>query len=473
MNLNVRNFFKLGGYRAFPDVVTVQMDIREIYWVNVARGSFRCAFILQLRWYDQAFDTHEYANLAPGTEVTAHTIPYVTFDHVDEGDNPNGVPNDAAGLDSSVKHTGKVSLRKAGDPPGVLYFSFRVQATFASEFDLHRFPFDSQQLKINIRLWGSNVHDNVDHGRVLLPISVSVNLAHHLLEWMTFQALAYPTKCRMDRQDLEVCINVKRKSTFFVRNVFSMLFSMTTLSFCAFGVPLSYGRLGDLDEQYATPEEAGGGFIDGFEARCQITLSLMLSLVAYKFYLDNQTPQAPYFTFVDHYIYASFFTVAAVLVCNTVVLYPEMSLDLHITQVVGWDFGVGTYEHQRKGTNETVEFSVPDWIDHRKYVALVDSWLFAITFLVWIGVNIGFILWYRAIHKSQEALFTEQVYVRDKSKVWFDPQSCVGTLTDALTSPWARWFTPSVTSGRGGDGWGCLFPSQLSHAHPLIFIDPV
>ena len=82
---------------------------------------------------------------------------------------------------------------------------------------------------------------------------------------------------------------LKRRATFFVQNVYVILFSMPTMSFFAFAVP------GD-------GENADGGFVGGFEARCQITLTLMLTSVAYKFYLEGMLPKAPYLTLLDSYV---------------------------------------------------------------------------------------------------------------------------------------------------------------------------
>ena len=54
---------------------------------------------------------------------------------------------------------------------------------------------------------------------------------------------------------------------------------------------------------------------------------------------------------------------------------------------------------------------MPDWIEHRKYIARVDSWLFTVTFVSWIGINVYFWLWARSIKKAQSSRFKDQVYV--------------------------------------------------------------
>ena len=50
------------------------MSIREIFGVDVQKGTFRCSFVLQLRWYDQFFDKAEFAEKR-GQEVFSTTIP--------------------------------------------------------------------------------------------------------------------------------------------------------------------------------------------------------------------------------------------------------------------------------------------------------------------------------------------------------------------------------------------------------------
>ena len=123
---------------------------------------------------------------------------------------------------------------------------------------------------------------------------------------------------RMARQDLQVSINVVRKFNFFFQNVFVPIFAITTLSFCAFAVPYDSGVSDDPDDDT--------GFVGGYDGRMQITLTLLLSSIAYKFYLNDMLAQAPYLTFIDWYIYIAFLFIALILVANTVVLWPSSTL---------------------------------------------------------------------------------------------------------------------------------------------------
>ena len=68
-------------------MVTVQLEVREVFAVDLVRGTFRVAFVVTTRWYDRFFDRDEFFN---EEEMYAQSKPYITFDHVDEGDGPNG-----------------------------------------------------------------------------------------------------------------------------------------------------------------------------------------------------------------------------------------------------------------------------------------------------------------------------------------------------------------------------------------------
>eukprot|EP00040_Diaphanoeca_grandis_P015071 m.76756 g.76756 ORF g.76756 m.76756 type:complete len:1193 (-) comp24930_c0_seq1:213-3791(-) len=313
-NLRVREFFELGGYRAFPEIVTVSIEVRDVFYVNVSQGTFRVSFILTKRWYDQAFDSEEYKQEG---EVYSQTIPYVTLDHVHEGEDPVGVPKDAAGLSGVAKHHG-IAFHKKEDPPGVLYHSHRIQATFRVANDLRDFPFDMQKLYISVRLWGARVLNDIDHGRVLLPLTCEVKLAHSVLEWRVHQATAMITKPRYDQQHLMMVVPLTRDHQFFTYNVYIILFCITSAAFLAFAV-----RPGET------------GFIETLENRLSITLTLVLTSIAYKFYLEPMLPHAPYLTEIDWYLFGSFFTILFILFGNCFVLVVEfLESDENVTYPV-------------------------------------------------------------------------------------------------------------------------------------------
>lgn len=311
-NEKVRRFFDLGGYRAFPEVITIQLEIREVFAVDLVRGTYRVSFVVTTRWYDRFFDREEFLD---EEEMYAQSKPYITFEHVDEGDSPMGVPLDAAALTTEVKHSSKVQ-HKPADPPGVLYHSQRIQASFRVQNHLQKFPFDVQHLPLVIRLWGSSVKGNKDFGRVMLPLTMNMALAHNHLEWYPYQATSYVNKGRLDRQELAMCITLRRIPTFFIWNVYVILFLMPAISFFAFAMPPGL-----------SDEGGPADFVQCYEGRCQITLTLMLTSVAYKFYLGEMLPKAPYLSRMDAYINVSFLTILTIFTANSIVLVIQFYQD--------------------------------------------------------------------------------------------------------------------------------------------------
>eukprot|EP00037_Helgoeca_nana_P006432 m.59226 g.59226 ORF g.59226 m.59226 type:complete len:1286 (+) comp17317_c0_seq1:49-3906(+) len=301
LQLRTREFFDLGGYRAFPDVVTVEVIFRELFDINATRGTFRVAFILSVRWYDSHFDCADYANQR-GEQVYARSIPYLTIDGADAGENAVGVPEEAGSVSSEDKHSGMVTLCKGSDPPGVLYRSMRVSATFRDDSDLTWFPFDMQALSIGFRLWGSNVPDETDEGRILLPLNVLMDLQHAHPEWISLSANATSLEPRGDRQKMTVTLNLRRRPMYFIFNVMVVIGILTTMCFGVFRQTTN---------------------ADDYEARCQTTLTLMLSSIAYKFFVADMVPKVSYLTVLDVYIYAGLLTCAFIFALNTLTIcYP-------------------------------------------------------------------------------------------------------------------------------------------------------
>lgn len=164
-------------------------------------------------------------------------------------------------------HSGMATLRKGGpaggDPPGVLYHSLRIQATFRDETDdLTLFPFDQQKLSMGMRLWGSTMRGSADEHRVLLPINVDMQLEQEHPEWITMSAECESHRPRGKRQDLEVTMHIRRRAAFFIINVALIIFLLTSMCFAVFAQSNDVQEYGD---------------------RTQTTLTLLLTTVAYKY----------------------------------------------------------------------------------------------------------------------------------------------------------------------------------------------
>ena len=88
---------------------------------------------------------------------------------------------------------------------------------------------------------------------------------------------------------------VSRKSLYYTRSVVIPIFLLTCASFIAFFMETS--QLSD---------------------RCGITLTMLLTTVAYKLVIDDKIPKLAYSTTLDFYIDGSFFTILAVCLENVI-----------------------------------------------------------------------------------------------------------------------------------------------------------
>jgi hypothetical protein len=110
----------------------------------------------------------------------------------------------------------------------------------------------------------------------------------------------------MQRQKLVVTLNLRRRPMYFIFNVMTVLGMLTTMAFAVF-------RQTVLTSDY--------------EGRAQTTLTLMLSSIAYKFFVADMVPRVSYLTVLDLYIYAGLVTCAAIFVLNTCTLCYSDTLD--------------------------------------------------------------------------------------------------------------------------------------------------
>ena len=66
----VREFFELGGYRAFPDVVTLEVHVHTIRNIDFQAATVDVKVDLFIRWYDKFFDQARYFDWAGGQVST-------------------------------------------------------------------------------------------------------------------------------------------------------------------------------------------------------------------------------------------------------------------------------------------------------------------------------------------------------------------------------------------------------------------
>lgn len=278
-NSLLQDFFELGGYRCFPDAVMCEVMFRELLAVDAVNCTYTVEFILTTRWYDRTFDTPQYHGRS-NIEVFAKTIPHLTIKDVDFSFEGKNIPD--VGRIGDEHHQGFVHLRRAKDPPGVLYRSQRIQVKLRDVNTLEMFPFDKQILELCLRLPGSDDPSSIDYGKVILPLNVVMQLANDPIDWQVYPATASSRRSRGDRQMFVATLHVKRKPRYYEINIFLALFLISTLIFGVFSIPAN---------------ELG--------SRLEAGLAALLNTVAYKWFVSDYLPKVPYLTLMDIYIYGA------------------------------------------------------------------------------------------------------------------------------------------------------------------------
>lgn len=176
---------------------------------------------------------------------------------------------------------------------GMIHHEQRVQGIFASDLDFSEFPFDRQILKITMVPFNPNSVDLIG----LAPYDEWTDGLKFrdwtLVKTKGFEASVdylgetYPT--------YEFQLFIDRIPNFYIIKVIVPVFIMSLLTLCAFLI---------------SPAD--------FDARLGVTVTLLLTVVAYTFIASENLPVLSYLTFVDAYLVVSFF-ICVISVLGTVV----------------------------------------------------------------------------------------------------------------------------------------------------------
>jgi hypothetical protein len=158
-------------------------------------------------------------------------------------------------------------------------------------------------------------------------------------------------------------VKIQRKSGFYVSNVVIPMASFSLLSFLSFGI-LEDGTKMDTS------------------SRLSITLTLLLTAVAYKFVVSSSLPQISYPTLLDRYVWLCLGNILLVAVEN--VFYPVLVFKLG----------------QRYSGNEY-------------FVLLVLVGLFVTSHIVWGGMVL---LWYKRREKENKFMLNNEMNSREQAR---------------------------------------------------------
>jgi len=205
----------------------------------------------------------------------------------------------------------KTNMNQGGDADWVDIYSdgnvgtrLRDNATFSADFDFRRFPFDTQ--KLSFELWSEYPSTLIEI--IPEPISMSAykensyridgvpiqipgwkvnEVDHYTYEYLDDDGMPY--------QGLYVTINIARQSSYYLFKIILPIIFILVISWSVFWVRGSQ-----------------------LEAKVNVTIVCLLSLIAYNFIIDEDLPKLAYLTFLDSFILLSYFyTGIATILCVT------------------------------------------------------------------------------------------------------------------------------------------------------------
>jgi len=254
-----------------PVDVAVGLYVTNFVGIDETRESFEVGGYLTAKWLDPRLALPTDATAAPETR---------TF-RLDQLWTPS--------IESanSISHKTSQSLLTA-DRNGLVTYIERFDANLSSDFNLRKFPFDTQDLRFQFHPFISAASEFRFAPQPLPSTGISPEQHTELAAWH-IQDLRYRTEKVADDRDIpptsgaEFQIRVIRRSGFYVWKIFVPLLMLTMIPMVAFWIDVSQ-----------------------FDWILKIPMTMLLSMVAFEFAIARDLPRVGYLTFLDVVFLASF-----------------------------------------------------------------------------------------------------------------------------------------------------------------------
>jgi len=188
---------------------------------------------------------------------------------------------------NSISHKTSQSLLTA-DRNGLVTYVERFDANLSNDFDLRKFPFDTQDLRFQFHPFISAASEIRFAPQPLPSTGISPEQHTELAAWH-IEGIRYRTEKVDDDRDIpptngaEFQIAVKRRSGFYVWKIFLPLLMLTMIPMVVFWIDVSQ-----------------------FDWVLKIPMTMLLSMVAFEFAIARDLPRVGYLTFLDAVFLASF-----------------------------------------------------------------------------------------------------------------------------------------------------------------------
>ncbi len=189
------------------------------------------------------------------------------------------------------------------DPQGNVNYRQRLWGSFSQPLDLRDFPFDSQQLQLSVIAAGYTPEEVelVPHSEKSSGVGKSLSVPDwDVIDWKVESSTFHPgTELIESMAGFTYSLRVERRHLFYVAKVIIPLVLIMAMSWAVF---------------WMDPKEGGGTQIG-------ISVTAILTLIAYTFAAGASLPKVPYLTRLDYFILFSTVLVFLALVEATVASY--------------------------------------------------------------------------------------------------------------------------------------------------------
>lgn len=263
-------------------ILHTSMSISDIQCVNPMEGTFMIMTRLYLFW---EVDLHA-LGMGEIAERALDTGHYYPMTHVESSKFAElyDIPEVCIFNAVHIEETDPADIRVYGGKSSftAVMWNKQFNCTCRQRFDIKDFPFDHQNLSIELRLNSPRTWDK---------FNLTVNLIQfHRPAIIATEWTCHAPVVKRDSPKEKVTIvhlKVVRYAAFYLQNVVAIMFCLSLLGLVSFAMDIA-----DLGSRVST------------------LLTLLLTGVAFKFILAGTLPKVPYNTLIDYFVMSSMFYVA-------------------------------------------------------------------------------------------------------------------------------------------------------------------
>jgi len=306
---------------------------------------------------------------------------------------------------ASERHEGRGQEHAVG--PAIICYNWELKnAVFQQVMDLHRFPFDTQELAMELKT-GWDIDDKnaviiIKNQKSKYRSQCQVSNFVQAAEYKLYPFIRF-TEGRTERYEsasgksyamLRCGLRVERLVGYWVFQVLLPLFVVTTCILSTYAVP--HGEVGD---------------------RTAITVTLLLAIVAFKIVVSEKLPNISYATWIDRYVifcFISGFLVVVMQVCEYSGVISSLVYRYRVSPAVV-DASNGT-----NGTNGTDAQSDLGFVNLRpgEYTVEISVYLLILG-SVWLALHV-FILCVYAYGRIKRHV-DRKMWCVHRNSVWISP----------------------------------------------------